>query len=49
MAGQVDGKTLLQLVQDCSAEQNFLAPAPDGLGMSKLMFRGRFKTEFAKL
>jgi len=48
-AGQVDGKTLLYLMQDCCAEHLFLAPSPYGLGMGKLMFRGRFKSEFAKL
>lgn len=48
-AGQVDGSTLLSLWEDRDAEAIFMAPAPDGLGFNKLMFRGRLKNELANL
>ena len=44
-AGEVDGKSLVNLYQDSDAESLFMAPAPDGLGFNKLMFKGRFKKE----
>jgi len=48
-AGEVDGQSLLTLYQDSDAESLFMAPAPDGLGFNKLMFKGRFKKEMDKL
>jgi len=48
-AGEVDGQSLLNLYQDSDAESLFMAPAPDGLGFNKLMFKGRFKKEMDKL
>jgi len=48
-AGQVDGGSLLELYQDADAQSLFMAPAPDGLGFNKLMFKGRFKKEMDKL
>ena len=44
-AGQVDGGSLLELYQDADAQSLFMAPAPDGLGFNKLMFKGRFKSD----
>ena len=44
-AGQVDGNTLVSLWEDSDVEDIFTAPAPDGLGFNKLMFRGRLKRE----
>jgi len=44
-AGQVDGNTLVSLWEDSDVEAIFTAPAPDGLGFNKLMFRGRLKRE----
>ena len=48
-AGEVDGQSLVNLYQDPDAESLFMAPAPDGLGFNKLMFKGRFKKEMDKL
>jgi hypothetical protein len=44
--GCVDGKTLLFLLNDeKNALANFTDPVPDGMGFSKLLFRGKFKME----
>ena len=48
-SGEVDGESLVNLYQDPDAESIFTAPAPDGLGFNKLMFKGRFKKEMEKL
>ena len=48
-SGEVDGESLVNLYQDPDAESLFTAPAPDGLGFNKLMFKGRFKKEMEKL
>ena len=48
-AGEVDGQTLLNLYEDADAETIFTAPAPDGLGFNKLMFKGRVKKEMDRL
>jgi hypothetical protein len=58
-AGEVDGGALLKLYRAYTdatnahtakdAEELFTTPAPEGLGLKKLMFRGRFKSEMAKL
>ena len=57
--GEVDGGSLLNLYRAYTdatnahtakdAEELFTTPAPEGLGLNKLMFRGRFKSEMAKL
>ena len=47
--GQVDRNTLVSLFRDADAEDLFAAPSPDGLGFSKLQFRGRFSAEMRKL
>jgi hypothetical protein len=49
MAGQVDGMTLLSLSEVDDAEAIFTAPAPEGMGFNRLLFRGRFKKEMANL
>ena len=49
LAGEIDGKTLLELCADEDAEAIFTAAAPDGLGFNRLMFIGRFRTEMALL
>ena len=49
MAGQVDGMTLLSLSGVDDAEAIFTAPAPEGMGFNRLLFRGRFKKEMANL
>jgi len=56
--GEVDGGSLLNLYRAYTdstnahtakdAEELFTTPAPEGLGLNKLMFRGRFKSEMAK-
>jgi hypothetical protein len=48
-AGEVNGESLVNLYEDPDAESLFTAPAPDGLGFNKLMFKGRLKTEMQKL
>jgi len=48
-SGEVDGESLVNLYQDPDAESLFTAPAPDGLGFNKLMFKGRFKKEMEQL
>jgi hypothetical protein len=45
----VNGESLVNLYADPDAESLFTAPAPDGLGFNKLMFKGRLKTEMQKL
>jgi hypothetical protein len=47
--GQVDGKTLVSLFRDGNAEELFTAAPPNGLGFSKLLFRGRFAAEMREL
>jgi hypothetical protein len=47
--GQVDGSTLESLFREDDAEALFTAPPPEGLGFSKLQFRGRFTVEMRKL
>ena len=47
--GQVDGNTLESLFREDDAEALFTAPPPEGLGFSKLQFRGRFTVEMRKL
>ena len=49
LAGEIDGKTLLELCADADAEAIFTAAAPDGLGFHRLLFIGRFQTEMALL
>jgi hypothetical protein len=52
-AGEVDGGALLALYRATllskDAEELFTTPAPEGLGLNKLMFHGLFKSEMAKL
>jgi len=48
-SGEVDGESLVNLYQEPDAESLFTAPAPNGLGFNKLMFKGRFKKEMEKL
>lgn len=58
-AGEVDGGALLNLYRAYTdatnahtakdAEELFTKPAPEGLGLNKVMFCGRFKSEMAKL
>ena len=48
-AGKIDGRSLLELYTADDAMELFTAPVPDGLGLNRLMFRGRFKIEMAKL
>ena len=48
-AGEIDGGALLELYAAEDALELFTAPAPDGLGFTRLMFRGKFKSEMAKL
>jgi len=48
-AGEIDGGALLELYKAEDALELFTAPAPDGLGFTRLMFRGKFKSEMAKL
>ena len=48
-AGKIDGAALLELYHADDALELFTAPVPDGLGFNKLMFRGSFKSEMAKL
>jgi len=49
VANNVDGPALLRLYADADAEDMFTAPAPDGLGFNKILYRGRFASELAKL
>ena len=49
MAGEVDGMTLLSLFQDDDAEAIFTEQTPEGMGFSRLLFKGRFKKEMANL
>jgi hypothetical protein len=49
IAGQVDGMTLLNLLDGDTAESDFTKLAPEGLGFTRILFIGRFKTEMAKL
>jgi hypothetical protein len=48
-AAQIDGPTLLDLYSAADAETTFTAAVPDGLGFNRLMFKGRLKTEMARL
>ena len=48
-AGKIDGGALLELLHADDAVELFTAPVPDGMGFNKLMYRGRFKSEMAKL
>jgi hypothetical protein len=48
-SGAKNFQSLVNLYQDPDAESLFTAPAPDGLGFNKLMFKGRFKKEMEKL
>ena len=48
-AGKIDGGALLELLHADDAMELFTAPVPDGMGFNKLMYRGRFKSEMAKL
>ena len=45
-AGEIDGAALLELIDSPHAEALFTAPAPDGLGFNRLMYHGRFRSEF---
>ena len=47
--GQVDGETLVNLYEDAEAETIFTAKSPEGLGLNRLMFKGRFKKEMDRL
>jgi hypothetical protein len=49
MAGQVDGMTLLNLLDGDTAESDFTAQAPEGMSFTRLLFRGRFKKEMENL
>jgi len=49
VANNVDGPALLRLYADADAEDMFTAPAPDGLGFNKILYRGRFVSEMSKL
>jgi len=49
VANNVDGSALLRLYADADAEDMFTAPAPDGLGFNRILYRGRFVSEMSKL
>ena len=48
-SNKVDGESLVNLYQDPDAESLFTDPAPEGLGFSNLMFKGRLKKEMQNL
>ena len=45
----IDGDSLGLMCADINAEETFCAAVPDGLGFTKLLFKGRFKKEMALL
>lgn len=45
-AGEIDGPALLELMDSPHAEALFTAPVPDGLGFNRIMYHGRFRSEF---
>jgi hypothetical protein len=47
VANNADGQALLRLYTDADAdaEDMFTAPAPDGLGFNKILYRGRFASD----
>jgi len=47
--GLIDGQTLIALYEDADAENLFTNAYPDGLGLNKLMYKGRLKTELKML
>ena len=49
IAGQVDGMTLLNLLDGDTAESDFTAQAPEGMSFTRLLFRGRFKKEMENI
>ncbi|EKX51204.1 hypothetical protein GUITHDRAFT_151011 [Guillardia theta CCMP2712] len=47
-SGGIDGKTLLDLYRDASLHDLFVAPSPDGLGLTQIQFKGRFMSEMKR-
>jgi len=47
--GLIDGQTLIALYEDADAENLFTNAYPDGLGLNKLMYKARLKTDFKML
>eukprot|EP00960_Hanusia_phi_P010756 315886-Hanusia_phi.AAC.3 len=47
-SGGIDGKTLLDLYHDASLHELFVAPSPDGLGLTQIQFKGRFMSEMKR-
>ena len=46
--GKVDGATLIDLFLKDDAEATFTALYPEGIGLTRLQFKGRFTTEMRK-